>query len=150
MPVPVSEIELAATIGSDVKRGCARRNVAREFFQTYIFDADKEPDYRVVRRAMQVIDFSQPVLIGPPPAGPRRLAAVSPKGGLGEGFFAEVPPSGMPPEYWLFTPDAVYLKFYQPIVWSKADTANKMGEARYFFPGARNPQGKRVATRDRS
>jgi len=150
MPVAVSQIELAATFGADVKRVYARQNVAREFFQKHMFDVDKEPDYRMVRRAMQVIDFSQPIVIGSPPAPPQRLVAVAATGGLGGGFFREMPAPGTVPEYWLIAPDALHLKFVSPSIWAKAGDAGKVGELRLFVPGVRNPKGKRAATRDRS
>jgi hypothetical protein len=149
MPVPADQTKLAASPGHDVKRDVARRKVVLEFLKEQLFEADAKKDWNVVRRALQCVDYGRPVTIGPMPPAPRRLVAL-PKGSrLGAGFFAEAPPRGAEgAAWWVIAPEAVYLKYYAASVYADARPA-EAEIVRYFIPGARNPQGDRVATKER-
>jgi hypothetical protein len=150
MPVATSEERLAASPGDDVKRAIARRAVAQAFFKKHVFEPEK--DWDLVIRALQCIDYAQPVFVGPMPAAPKRLvgAARSP---LGAGFFAEQPPKGAKVEWWHISPEAPYLKWYAPYViddgGQKSGAGGKAGEARYFVPAARSSKGARLAIPER-
>lgn len=149
MPVVASQARLAASPGHDAKRAMARRAVALEFFKEHIFGADAQ-SWPVVQRAMQCIDFARPVLVGPDPAPPRRLAALPPDGPLGAGFFGDAPsPKADRVDWYVVAPDAVYLKYFAPAVRgvSRVRTAPP---ARYFLPGARLTKGPSVVTKERA
>jgi len=149
MPVAVSETRLAASVGSDPKRARARRSVALDFFTEHIFAPDPEKDWSVVQKAMQCIDVSRPVKIGPEPPAPRRLIALPQAGPLGAGFFADEPsPREDRMDWYVIAPEAVYLKYFSPSV--RVARARTLPPARYFIPGARTAKGPRVATKERT
>jgi len=148
MPVAASETRLAASPGTDGKRIAARRAVALDFLKTHVFERDQ--DWGWVQRAAQCIDYGQPVSVGPHPAPPRRVAAIT-SAALGLGFFTEQGPSGV--EYWLIAPEAPYLKWYAPYVMddggARPKGAGLAGDARYLVPAARAASGVRLAVRER-
>jgi hypothetical protein len=149
MPIPVVQATLAASAGRDHKRIAARRAVATEFFKQHLFA--EEGDWNLVRRAMQSIDFAQPVSIGPHPPAPRRLATLASQSHLGPGFLVEQPQeSAAAPEWFLIDPAASYLKWFAPYVSDdrQKGVGGKPGVARFFVPAARTPKGARLAAKE--
>ena len=133
MPQPVDETSLAASVGADHKRAVARQNVARAFLERHLFEAEpeRERDWELVRRALQCIDFQRPVVIGPKPPPPLRLAPLS-GSPLGPGFFAELPADGSGPAQPI-DQDAAYMRYY-----TRSDAAEQTaGTQRFFIPRAR-------------
>lgn len=151
MPVSVPVTQLAASPGYDKKRDTARRQVAADFFEKHIFEADPEDrrDWQIVERAMQIIDFQRPLSIGPMPAAPRRLVALAHKSPLGPGFFSVLPPDDGQADWWLVSPDAVYLKFVAPGL-ASADPKKTPEPIRYFIPAARSGRDSKLVWRDRA
>ena len=146
MPVLTSEERLAASLGEDAKRAAARRSIAQGFLKTHVFEL--EGDWDLVVRALQCIDYTQPVVVGPAPAAPKRLAAL-PASVLGLGFFLEQPPKSLTKvEWWYVAPEAPYLKWFAPYV-RDDEKSGKSGDARYFVPAARSSKGARLAIPER-
>lgn len=150
MPVAVNDQRLAASLGADMKRTFIRRTVAEDFFTTHLFD--KEGNWQIVRRVLQCIDYRQPVVVGPFPAAPRRVAALSQHSAFGAGFFSLDPVKGVTPvDWWLIAPEAPYIKWFAPFV-AAADTSRpgKVGDGRLFVPAARTKSAGRLVVRERS
>ena len=120
----------AAIPGAELERVRLRRMVATQFFDDHIHQITG--DWEEPRRALQTIDFTQPVSVGPPGAPARLFALKSPF--LNGGFFAEQPGAGdEQPVVWQVPPNAPFLKWF-----AFADPRQKPGsEARYFIPAAR-------------
>jgi len=130
---------LAAAAGSTVQQQRARSEVATEFFEKNIYDGGG--DWNEIRRALQCIDFAQPVLIGPSPAAPARLVVVGASPRAQPGYFAEKPPATiLKPTWWTIAPEAPYLKWFLPFV-SGSDGSGATGDARFFVPAARRGMG---------
>jgi hypothetical protein len=130
---------LAAAPGNTVDQQRARSEVVTEFFEKHIFENGGSWDE--VRRAIQNCDFSQPVVVGPSPAAPARLVALSSKPLLAGGFFAEkAPPTLAKPVWWVIAPEAPYMKWFLPYV-SGSEGSGAAGDARYFVPAARQGMG---------
>jgi hypothetical protein len=137
-PPPTQE-QLAASPGFDRSRLTARRALVREFLEAiYAMDGDAA----WVQRVMQTIDYAQPVMLGPPPAAPRRLWELSSRA-LGPGFFTENP-SAAPLASWSISPDAAFLKWFA----LSGEPERTPGEARYLIPAARLAGGALMARRD--
>lgn len=151
MPVPVPVTQLAASPGYDKKRDTARREVAVDFFQKHIFESDPEDrrDWQIVQRALQVVNFQRPVSLGPMPAAPRRLVAIAHKSPLGPGFFSVVPAEGVEPDWWLVSPEAIYMKYVAHALPS-ADPKKTPEPIRYFIPAARSGKDSKLVWRDRA
>lgn len=147
MPVAADDARLAASAGDDTKRLLAREAVAREFFRAHLFEL--EGDWDVVRRALQCIDYREPVVAGPMPSCPKRLLTLPVGNALGAGFFALHPaegPNAAPgrgQEYWVIAPEAPYLR------WSSVSTAERAGETRFYVPAARTSKGAGLASKER-
>lgn len=152
MPIAVNDQRLAASPGDDLKRAMVRMKVAEDFFITHIFEP--ENNWQLVRRIMQTIDFKQPIVIGPFPAAPKRVAAMPKSAVLGAGFFAVDPPKNFPSlEWWLVAPEAPYMRWHAPYVADAAipeDRGGKAGEGRIFIPAVRTKTAARLVVRDRS
>jgi hypothetical protein len=126
---------LAAGYGDDVRVQVARRQVANSFFET-IFE--REQDWHWVRRALETVDFSQPVMIGPAPPLPKRLTEIF-TAALGRGFYTETGRSATSPGLRPIAPDAAYLKWFAPYARGDAGGDGRVGpgDARYFVPAVR-------------
>jgi hypothetical protein len=136
---PATQEQLAASPGFDRSRLIARRAVVREFLEAiYAMDGDAA----WVQRVMQTIDYTHPVMLGPPPAAPRRLWELSSRA-LGPGFFTETP-SAAPLASWSIAPEAAYLKWFA----LSAEPGRAPGEARYLVPAARLAGGALMARRE--
>jgi hypothetical protein len=149
MPVAANDMRLAASPGADAKRKAARWSVAQDFFGKHLYQP--EQDWELVRRAMQCIDMEQPVVVGPPPIGAKRLVMPA-MSALGPGFFSEQPARGTAKvEWWRIAPEAPYLKWFAPFVMidDGKPPAGRLGEARYFVPAARSSKGAGLAIPER-
>lgn len=150
MPVAVNDQRLAASLGSDSKRIAIRRHVAEDFLSTHLFEV--EGNWQIVRRALQCVDFAQPIVIGPYPPPPRRVAGLAAHSAFGAGFFSLEAPKGVTPvDWWLIAPEAPYMKWFAPFIANDDSArAGKPGEGRLFVPAARTKAGARLVIRDRS
>jgi hypothetical protein len=133
MPIQASEARLAASPGDDQKRILARKSVAQEFLRDHVFDPG-DADWDYCRRVLQTIDYAQPVVAGPAPPAPKRLAAIG-KHMLGAGFFTEQPKAGGG-DWWSFAPNAPYLKWCAPFLEDDTKLGGP-GDNRWFIPAAR-------------
>lgn len=130
---------LAAAPGNAPQQRQARLEVAAEFLTKNIYEPGG--DWLEVRRALQCIDLAQPVVVGPSPAAPAKLVALSGKPLLLAGFFAEKAPATMTkPTWWTVAPEAPYLKWHLPF-FPGTEGSGAAGEARYFVPAARQGMG---------
>lgn len=148
MPVPVPITQLAASPGYDKKRDTARRQVAADFLQQHTFEVDDKRDWVVVERALQVIDFQRPVSLGPMPAAPRRLVAVPARSPIGAGFFSVTPAEGAEPEWWIVSPEAIYMKYFAHSLHTD-DPRRSPEPVRYFIPAARSGRDSKLVWRER-
>lgn len=130
---------LAAALGATPDQRRARRHVAAEFLEKHIYAAGG--NWVECRRVIQCIDVAQPVLIGPGPAAPAKLVALTAKPLLLDGFFAEKAPATMTkPVWWVIAPEAPYLKWFLPFV-KGSEGSGAAGDARFFVPAARQGMG---------
>jgi hypothetical protein len=129
----------AAAAGNTPDQQRARREVATEFFQKNLYELGGTWDE--ARRALQCIDYMQPVVVGPTPAAPARLVVIGAKPLMHGGFFAEKAPATLAkPTWWTIAPEAPYLKWFLP--WSPgSEGAGSKGDARFFVPAARQGMG---------
>ncbi|MFO0613580.1 MAG: hypothetical protein U0414_13370 [Polyangiaceae bacterium] len=152
MPVAVNDQRLAASLGSDTKRLSIRQKLAEDFFITHIFQPEK--NWQLVRRALQTIDYAQPIVVGPFPPAPKRVAALPKSSALGAGFFAIDPPKNFPIlEWWLVAPEAPYMRWAARFILGDGPADDKSGrpsEGRIFIPAARTKTAARLLVRDRS
>lgn len=130
---------IAAAPGNTTSQRRARHDVMLEFLTRNIYE--QGGDWAEVRRALQCVDYDQPVVVGPSPAAPPKLIALTGKPLLLSGFFAEkAPPTLARPTWWTIAPEAPYLKWFLPFVLGK-EGSGEAGEARFFIPAARQGMG---------
>jgi hypothetical protein len=127
--------------GTERERIRLRRLVATQFFDTHIHQVTG--DWMEARRALQTVDFFQPVIVGPISPMPPKLVELPGGSFLSGGFFAEQIPAGtkIKPVYWQIDVKAPLLKWYAPYVRdAKLGGGSGPGDARYFVPAARTGQ----------